>query len=73
VGQSPAALSSSRLTDPRLLSFFDSAFFDAVEREKERYEKPAIELADDEGGEIVGLWTLNATATVYTTDPDAAG
>lgn len=58
MGQSPAALSSSRLTDPRLLSFFDSAFFDAVEREKERYEKPAIELVGDEGGEIVGLLDL---------------
>jgi ribosomal protein S18 acetylase RimI-like enzyme len=42
----------------RLLSFFDSAFFDAVEREKERYEKPAIELVADEGGEIVGLLDL---------------
>jgi hypothetical protein len=28
----------------RLLSFFDTAFFDAVEREKERYDRDAIEL-----------------------------
>jgi len=27
----------------RLLAFFDTAFFDAVEREKERYDKDAIE------------------------------
>jgi ribosomal protein S18 acetylase RimI-like enzyme len=42
----------------RLLSFFDSAFFDAVEREKERYERPAIELVADADGEIVGLLDL---------------
>jgi hypothetical protein len=31
----------------RLLSFFDTGFFDAVEREKERYERDAIELVAD--------------------------
>jgi len=42
----------------RVLSFLDSAFFDAVEREKERYAQPAIELVADAGGEIVGLLDL---------------
>jgi ribosomal protein S18 acetylase RimI-like enzyme len=39
----------------RLLSFFGSAFYDDVVREKERYERPAIELVADVGGEIIGL------------------
>ncbi|MEO5576474.1 MAG: GNAT family N-acetyltransferase [Gaiellaceae bacterium] len=43
----------------RLLSFFGSAFWDDVEREKERYPQPAIELvAESESGEIVGLLDL---------------
>jgi len=42
----------------RVLSLLDSAFFDAVEREKERYAQPAIELVADDGGEIVGLLDL---------------
>jgi ribosomal protein S18 acetylase RimI-like enzyme len=42
----------------RVLSFLDTAFFDAVEREKERYEHPAIELVAEEDGEIVGLLDL---------------
>lgn len=42
----------------RVLSFLDTAFFDAVERQKERYERPAIELVADEDGEIVGLLDL---------------
>ena len=39
----------------RLLSFFESAFYDDVHREKERYEQPAIELVAEEDGEVVGL------------------
>ena len=39
----------------RVLSFLDSAFFDDVRREKERYEHPAIELVAERNGEIVGL------------------
>jgi ribosomal protein S18 acetylase RimI-like enzyme len=42
----------------RVLSFLDTAFFDAVDREKERYERPAIELVAEEDGEIVGLLDL---------------
>jgi hypothetical protein len=44
----------------RVLSFLDSAFCDAVEREKEHYENPSIELVADESGEIVGLLDLEA-------------
>jgi ribosomal protein S18 acetylase RimI-like enzyme len=39
----------------RVLSFLDSAFFDDVRREKERYEHPSIELVAEDDGEIVGL------------------
>jgi len=39
----------------RLLAFFDTAFSDAVEREKERYDKHAIELVAEEDGEVIDL------------------
>ena len=39
----------------RLLSFFGSAYYDDVVREKERYEHPTIELVAEADGEIVGL------------------
>ncbi len=39
----------------RLLSFFGSAYYDDVVKEKERYRRLAIELVADAGGEIVGL------------------
>jgi ribosomal protein S18 acetylase RimI-like enzyme len=42
----------------RLLSFFDTAFFDAVEREKERYDGAAIELVAETDGMIIGLLDL---------------
>ena len=42
----------------RVLSFLGSAVYDAVEREKELYPHPAIELVADDGGEIVGLLDL---------------
>ena len=42
----------------RVLSFLDSAFFDDVEREKERYARPSIELVAVSGGEVVGLIDL---------------
>lgn len=44
----------------RLLSFFGSAFYDAVERKKERYRQPAIELVAEEDGEIVGTYYIRA-------------
>jgi len=39
----------------RVLSFLDSAFYDDVRREKERYEHPAIELVAERDDKIVGL------------------
>src|SRR3954454_2027653 len=45
----------------RLLSFFDTAFFDAVEREKERYDRDAIELVAEKNGSIVGLLDLECS------------
>jgi ribosomal protein S18 acetylase RimI-like enzyme len=43
----------------RVLSFLDSAFFDAVERAKERYEHRSIELvAAEADGSVVGLLDL---------------
>jgi len=57
----------------RLLAFFDSAFFDAVEREKERYEKPAIELVAEVDGEIVGLLDLECESNGLARRPGAGG
>lgn len=39
----------------RVLAFLDSAYYDAVEREKERYERPSVELVAEADGRIVGL------------------
>jgi GNAT superfamily N-acetyltransferase len=39
----------------RVLSFLDSAYFDAVEREKQHYDNPGIELVAEMQGRIVGL------------------
>ncbi len=39
----------------RVLAFLDSAYYDAVEREKEHYERPSIELVAEVDGEVVGL------------------
>ena len=39
----------------RVLAFLDSAYYDAVEREKEHYNRPSVELVADLGGTIVGL------------------
>jgi GNAT superfamily N-acetyltransferase len=55
----------------RLLSFFDTAFFDAVEREKERYERDAIELVAD--GEIVGLLDLECGSEGLSERPGTGG
>ena len=58
----------------RVLSFLGSAFWDAVEREKERYEHPAIELVAEEDGEIVGARSRSSceTPASWPTAPDAA-
>jgi GNAT superfamily N-acetyltransferase len=39
----------------RVLAFLDSAYYDAVEREKEHYERPNVELVAEVDGRIVGL------------------
>ena len=57
----------------RLLSFFDTAFFDAVEREKERYDKPAIELVAEKEGEIIGLLDLECESDGLSPRPGAGG
>ncbi len=60
----------------RVLSFLDSAFYDDVEREKERYERPAIELVADDDGDIVGLLDLEYgfdPGTVLADRPGAGG
>src|SRR5688500_40942 len=58
----------------RVLSFLGSAFWDAVEREKERYENPAIELVADDGGEkIVGLLDLECETEALADRPGRGG
>ena len=57
----------------RLLSFFDTAFFDAVEREKECYDKPAIELVAEKEGEIIGLLDLECESDGLAPRPGSGG
>lgn len=51
----------------RLLSFFDTCYYDDVKIERTRYEQPAIRLVADIGGAIAGLLDIEidgATATI---------
>src|SRR5829696_5623569 len=57
----------------RLLSFFDTAFFDSVEREKERYDKPSIELVAEKDGQIVGLLDLECESDRLAARPGVGG
>jgi ribosomal protein S18 acetylase RimI-like enzyme len=57
----------------RLLSFFDTAFFDAVEREKEQYDRGAIELVAEKDGTIVGLLDLECESDRLSARPGAGG
>jgi hypothetical protein len=57
----------------RVLSFLDTAFFDSVEREKERYEKPAIELVAEDGREIIGLLDLECDSDGLADRPGRGG
>ena len=57
----------------RLLSFFDSAFFDDVARNKERYEKEAIELVAEQNGAIVGLLDLECESEGLSDRPGTGG
>jgi hypothetical protein len=57
----------------RLLAFFDTAFFDAVEREKERYQRPVIELVAESDGRIVGLLDLECESDGLADRPGPGG
>ena len=57
----------------RLLSFFDTAFFDSVEREKEHYDKPSIELVAEKQGEIVGLLDVECDSDGLAARPGRGG
>jgi ribosomal protein S18 acetylase RimI-like enzyme len=57
----------------RLLSFFDTAFFDAVERERERYQRDAIELVAEKSGTIVGLLDLECESEGLAPRPGSGG
>jgi len=57
----------------RVLSFLGSAFWDAVEREKERYERAAIELVADDDGAIVGLLDVECESSALADRPGAGG
>ena len=57
----------------RLLSFFDTAFFDAVEREKERYGRDGIELVAEDDGTIIGLLDLECESDGLSPRPGSGG
>ncbi len=57
----------------RVLAFLDTAYFDSVEREKQRYDRPAIELVAEEGGEIVGLLDVECEEEPGTVCSDRPG
>ena len=57
----------------RVLSFLGSAYFDAVEREKEHYERPAVELVAEEDGELVGLIDVECEEVPGTVCSDRPG
>ena len=57
----------------RVLAFLDSAFWDAVERSKQRYEHPAIELVAEEAGAIVGLLDVECETPALADRPGRGG
>jgi ribosomal protein S18 acetylase RimI-like enzyme len=60
----------------RVLSFLGSAYFDDVRREKERYERPSIELVAEDHDGIVGLIDVEceqARGTVCSDRPGLGG
>jgi len=57
----------------RVLAFLDSAYFDAVEREKERYDRPSIELVAEVDGRIVGLMDVECEEEPGTLCEDRPG
>lgn len=57
----------------RVLSFLDTAYFDNVLKEKERYENPSIELVAVEEGQIVGLLDIEYEVEEKTVCTKGAG
>jgi GNAT superfamily N-acetyltransferase len=57
----------------RVLAFLDSAYYDAVEREKEHYKRPSIELVAEEDGTIVGLIDVECEEELGTVCEDRPG
>jgi len=57
----------------RVLSFLDSAFWHAVEREKEHYVHPSIELVAEDEGAIVGLLDVECETPALAERPGAGG
>jgi GNAT superfamily N-acetyltransferase len=60
----------------RVLAFLDSAYYDAVDREKEHYERPSVELVAEVDGRIVGLIDVECeeeTGTVCWDRPGLGG
>lgn len=57
----------------RVLAFLGSAFWDVVEREKERYERAAIELVADDDGVIVGLLDVECESAALADRPGVGG
>jgi ribosomal protein S18 acetylase RimI-like enzyme len=57
----------------RVLSFLGSAFYDAVEREKERYDGTAIELVAEADGAIVGLLDVECETPALAERPGRGG
>jgi ribosomal protein S18 acetylase RimI-like enzyme len=57
----------------RVLAFLDSAYYDAVEREKEHYERPSVELVAETDGRIVGLIDLECEEEPGTVCREGAG
>jgi ribosomal protein S18 acetylase RimI-like enzyme len=56
----------------RVLAFLDTAYYDHVLREKEKYDSPSIELVAEEDGTIIGLLDIELEREKGTvcSDPD---
>jgi GNAT superfamily N-acetyltransferase len=57
----------------RVLAFLDTAYYDAVEHEKEHYERPSIELVAELDGSIVGLIDVECEEEPATVCEDRPG
>lgn len=52
----------------RLVSFFDTDYFDDVHTERDRFELPALRLVADDGGPIMGLLDVEIDGSAATID-----